>query len=156
VAGTTTLETLSSAAWDPLPKENIKKLETVLRRAARYVLKVAKCNLGKVHLEWMCPVVFLTNMHVGRPQGFASPCADISAVFTICSSFAIMAVFLQCFASNFTATAWRRPCLLLIPRLLHLVQLRSRIQAVHLNKRSRPFRPLFPALPNCRRISSPP
>ena len=51
MAGTTTLETVSSAAWDPLPKENIKKLETVLRRAARYVLKVAKCNLGKVHLE---------------------------------------------------------------------------------------------------------
>lgn len=34
----------------PFPKKT-KKLETVLRRAARYVLKVAKCNLGKVHLE---------------------------------------------------------------------------------------------------------
>ena len=29
----------SSAAWDPYAKENVKKLEMVQRRAARYVLK---------------------------------------------------------------------------------------------------------------------
>ena len=61
---------------------------------------MAKCNLGKVDLESTRPVVFLTNMHAGWPQGFASPCADESDVFGICSSFASIAVFLQCFASN--------------------------------------------------------
>ena len=59
---------------------------------------MAKCNLGKVNLELMRPAVFLTNMHAEWPQRFASPCADESAVFAICYSFAIIAVLLQCFA----------------------------------------------------------
>ena len=59
-------------------------------------------HLGKVNLESMHPAVFLTNMHVGWPQGFAFPRADESAVFAVCSCFAIIAVFLHCFASKFT------------------------------------------------------
>ena len=55
------------------------------------LLYVAKCNLGKVNLESMRPAVFLTNMHAGWPQVFALPCADESAVFAICSCFAIIA-----------------------------------------------------------------
>ena len=66
------------------------------------MLYVAKCNLGKVNLESMHPAVFLTNMHAGWPQGFALPCADESAVFAICSCFAIIVVLLNCFASKFT------------------------------------------------------
>ena len=65
-------------------------------------LNVAKCNLGKVNLESMHPVLFLTNMHAGWPQGFALPSADESAVFAICSCFAIIAVFLHCFTSKVT------------------------------------------------------
>ena len=61
---------------------------------------VTKCNLAKVNLQSMRPVVFLTNMRAGWPQGFALPCADESAVFTICSCFAIIVVFLHCFDSN--------------------------------------------------------
>lgn len=53
----------------------------------------------------MCPAVFLTNMHEGTSQRFALPCADISDVFTIFCNFTIIQVFLQCFPSNFTATA---------------------------------------------------
>ena len=55
---------------------------------------MAKCNLGKVNLESMRPAAFLKNMHAGWPQGFALPCADESAVFAICYSFAIIAVLL--------------------------------------------------------------
>ena len=62
---------------------------------------MAKFNLGKINLESMRPAVFLKNMHAGWPQGFASPCADESAVFAICYSFAIIAVLLQCFEKKF-------------------------------------------------------
>ena len=62
---------------------------------------MAKCNLGKVNLKSTRPAVFLTNMLVGWLQKFASPCADESAVFASCYSFAIIPVLLQCFASNF-------------------------------------------------------
>ena len=58
---------------------------------------VAKCNLGKVNLDSIGPAVFPTNVHAGWLQGFALPCADKSAVFAICSNFAIIAVFLQHF-----------------------------------------------------------
>ena len=54
-------------------------------------LNVAKCNFGKVNLESMRPVVFLTNMHAGWLQGFALPHADESAIFATCSCFAIIA-----------------------------------------------------------------
>ena len=50
----------------------------------------------------MRPPVFLTNMHVGWPQWFALPCADESDTFAMYSCFAIIVVFLQCFASKFT------------------------------------------------------
>ena len=63
---------------------------------------VAKCHLGKVNLKSMPPAVVLTNMHVVWPQWFALPCADKSAAFAIYSCFAIIVVFLQCFASKFT------------------------------------------------------
>ena len=36
-------------------------------------INMAKCNLGKVNLESMCPEVFPTNLHVGWLQGFALP-----------------------------------------------------------------------------------
>ena len=62
---------------------------------------MAKCNLGKVNLKSTRPAVLLTNMLAGWLQKFASPCADESAVFAICYSFVIIAVLLQCFASNF-------------------------------------------------------
>ena len=65
-------------------------------------LNVAKCNLGKVNLKSMHPAVFPRNMHAGWLKGFALPCADKSALFAICSCFAIIAVFF-CFDSKFTA-----------------------------------------------------
>ena len=68
----------------------------------KFIFNVAKCNLGKVNLESMRPAVFPTNTHAGWPQGFALPCADESALFAICSSFAIIVVFLHCFTSKFT------------------------------------------------------
>ena len=77
---------------------------------------MAKCNLGKVNLESTHPAVFLTNMHAGWSQGFALPCADESAVFAICYSFVIIAVLLQCFASNFLPCPFP-PLLEVCPRL---------------------------------------
>ena len=55
---------------------------------------VAKCNLGEVNLESMCPAVFPTNLHVGWPQRFALPWADESALFAIGFCFAIIRDFL--------------------------------------------------------------
>ena len=43
-------------------------------------LNVAKCNLGKVYLERMCPAV---SMPVAWPQGLASPCASMWALIAI-------------------------------------------------------------------------
>jgi len=56
-------------------------------------LNVAKCNLGKVNLKSMHSAVFPRNMHAGWLKGFVLPCADKSALFAICSCFAIIAVF---------------------------------------------------------------
>ena len=56
-------------------------------------LIVAKCNLGKVNLKSMHPAVFPRNMHAEWLKGFALPFADKSALFSICSCFAIIAVF---------------------------------------------------------------
>ena len=62
---------------------------------------MAKHNLGKVNLKSVRRAVYLTNMHAWWPQGFTLPCADESAIFAICSCFAIIAVFLHCFARKF-------------------------------------------------------
>ena len=64
------------------------------------MLNVAKCNLGKVNLKPTRPAVFLINIHEGWPQGFPLPCADESAISAICSSFGIIAVFLNWFTNN--------------------------------------------------------
>mgnify|MGYP006896101647 CR=1 FL=1 len=57
----------------------------------RYQFNVAKFKLGKINLESMHPAASPTNMHAEWPQGFALPCADESAIFAICSCFAIIA-----------------------------------------------------------------
>ena len=53
---------------------------------------MAKCNLGKINLKSMFPAVFPLNMLAGCLQGFSLPCADESALFAICSCFAIIVV----------------------------------------------------------------
>ena len=74
-----------------------------------FSINVAKRNLGKVNLKSTRPAVFLTSMHAGWLQEFALPFADESAVFAICYSYAIIAVLLQCFASNFLSCPFL-PC----------------------------------------------
>ena len=69
------------------------------------IIRVAKCNLGKVNLQSMRPAVFLTNLHAGWPHGFASPCADGSALIAICFCFAII---VDCFASKFPSRPFQK------------------------------------------------
>lgn len=58
----------------PIKKKNNKIANMTYRYISDY--HVDKCNLGKLSLKSMRPVVFTTNMHAELPQGFSLTCAD--------------------------------------------------------------------------------
>lgn len=67
---------------------------------------MANCNLGKVNLESMHPA----NMHARWQQGLALPCADESAIFTICLCFAFVVVCSALFHKENLLSCPSHPC----------------------------------------------